>query len=103
MASPRRMDNSSEGSKLPSLLPSLIKTGNYSFKGGTKMGETIRGPMCSTRCGPGWIDDGTRCLSRSYAPKPSGLSQYKPRSGPNGVQKLYYLVVLLPMWRGQLD
>jgi hypothetical protein len=31
MVSPIRMDNSSEGSKLPSLLTSLIKTGNYSF------------------------------------------------------------------------
>jgi hypothetical protein len=29
MMSPIRMDNSSEGSKLPSLLTSLIKTGNY--------------------------------------------------------------------------
>ena len=27
----------------------------------------------------------------------------KPSSGPSGVQKLYYLTVLLPMWRGQLD
>jgi len=31
MVPPIRMDNSSEGSKLPSLLTSLIKTGNYSF------------------------------------------------------------------------
>jgi len=30
MVSPIRMDNSSEGSKLPSRLTSLIKTGNYS-------------------------------------------------------------------------
>jgi hypothetical protein len=30
MVPPIRMDNSSEGSKLPSLLTSLIKTGNYS-------------------------------------------------------------------------
>src|SRR5215510_4689488 len=30
LVSPIRMDNSSEGSKLPSLLTSLIKTGNYS-------------------------------------------------------------------------
>jgi hypothetical protein len=33
MMSPVRMDNSSEGSKLPSLLTSLVKTGNYSNRG----------------------------------------------------------------------
>lgn len=26
-----------------------------------------------------------------------------PSSGPSGAQKTYYLMVLLPMWRGQLD
>jgi hypothetical protein len=32
LVSPIRMDNSSEGSKLPSLLTALIKTGNYRFE-----------------------------------------------------------------------
>lgn len=42
------------------------------------MGETIRGPMCSTRCGAGWIDDGTTCRSASHSPGPTGL--YKENS-----------------------
>ncbi len=37
------------------------------------MGEKIPGPMCSQRCGPGWIDDGTMCRSQSYDPWPIGL------------------------------
>ncbi len=31
---------------------------------------SIRGPMCSTRCGPGFIDDGTLCLTKTYPWKP---------------------------------
>ena len=38
------------------------------------MGSDIRGPMCSTRCGPGWIDDGTMCLNRSYPFGPVGAT-----------------------------
>src|SRR5262245_15453303 len=37
MVSPIRMDNSSEGSKLPSLLTSLLKTGNYSLQSQLKI------------------------------------------------------------------
>lgn len=37
------------------------------------MVEKTRGPMCSTRCGPGWVDDGTMCLSRSYDWGPIGV------------------------------
>jgi hypothetical protein len=29
--------------------------------------------MCSERCGPGWIDDGTMCRSASYSSGPTGL------------------------------
>lgn len=29
--------------------------------------------MCSERCGPGWIDDGTMCRSQTYGPGPTGL------------------------------
>lgn len=36
------------------------------------MAEQLRGPMCSTRCGRGWIDDGTMCLNRSYLPGATG-------------------------------
>jgi hypothetical protein len=36
------------------------------------MPERNSGPMCSTRCGPGWIDDGTMCLARSDAWAPTG-------------------------------
>ena len=32
------------------------------------MSERIVGPMCSERCGAGWIDDGTMCISASYSP-----------------------------------
>lgn len=41
------------------------------------MGDQTRGPMCSTRCGPGWIDDGTMCRTRSYPCGPTGLNQKK--------------------------
>ncbi len=37
------------------------------------MAETISGPMCSTRCGPGWIDDGTMCRAQSTAWIPTGV------------------------------
>lgn len=37
------------------------------------MPETIAGPMCSTRCGPGWIDDGTTCRAASDSPGTTGL------------------------------
>lgn len=30
--------------------------------------------MCSTRCGPGWIDDGTTCRSQSSPPVPIGIA-----------------------------
>lgn len=36
------------------------------------MADIIAGPMCSTRCGPGWIDDGTMCRGRSYSFQPTG-------------------------------
>ena len=37
------------------------------------MNDRFQGPMCSERCGPGWIDDGTMCRSASYSPGPAGL------------------------------
>ncbi len=47
------------------------------------MPETIGGPMCSTRCGPGWIDDGTMCLAQSSTWTPSGAkSQAKCPTPP---------------------
>ncbi len=36
------------------------------------MTETLAGPMCSTRCGPGWIDDGTLCRVASARPGTTG-------------------------------
>ena len=38
------------------------------------MADETSGPMCSTRCGPGWIDDGTLCRAASQC----------PGSGPKG-------------------
>jgi hypothetical protein len=38
------------------------------------MPEKIPHPMCSTRCGPDYIDDGTLCLSKSCSPQPTGTS-----------------------------
>lgn len=37
------------------------------------MGERPPGPMCSTRLGADWIDQGTMCVQRSDAPKPMGM------------------------------
>lgn len=39
------------------------------------MSERIVGPMCSERCGAGWIDDGTMCISASYSPGPIALQE----------------------------
>lgn len=38
------------------------------------MSERRSGPMCSTRCGPGWMDTGTSCLSHSFSPAITGLN-----------------------------
>lgn len=45
----------------------------------TRRVRGIRGPMCSTRCGPGWIDDGTTCRRRSYAWGPIGIERQTKR------------------------
>ena len=37
------------------------------------MVDTVRGPMCSTRCGPDWIDDGTMCRAKSEPMSPLGV------------------------------
>ena len=37
------------------------------------MAGMIRGPMCSLRCGPDWIDDGTMCRSKSEPLSPLGI------------------------------
>lgn len=39
-------------------------------KESSEMGQIKPGPMCSTHCGPGWIDDGTMCRERSYSWRP---------------------------------
>lgn len=36
------------------------------------MPDKLQGPMCSTRCGPGWIDDGTLCVAQSSSPAITG-------------------------------
>ena len=43
------------------------------------MAGNFPGPMCSTRCGADYIDDGTLCLSRSEPPIPTK----PPSSRPN--------------------
>ena len=42
------------------------------------MGEAIRGPICSTHCEPGWIDDGTMCRAESSSRLITGLDQENP-------------------------
>lgn len=37
------------------------------------MGGSKHGVICKTRVGSKWIDDGTRCLTRSSAPGPLGM------------------------------
>ena len=44
------------------------------------MTGSVRGPMCSTRCGPDWVDDGTTCRSKSEAMTPLGVCS-KPSAG----------------------
>ena len=44
------------------------------------MTGSIRGPMCSTRCGPNWVDDGTKCRSKSEPMSPLGLYKKLPAS-----------------------
>lgn len=44
------------------------------------MGGNVRGPMCSTRCGPDWVDDGTMCRSKSEPMSPLGIYT-KPSAG----------------------
>jgi len=34
------------------------------------MGNQVPGPMCTSRVGDHWIDQGTMCLTRSLAPGP---------------------------------
>jgi hypothetical protein len=48
------------------------------------MSESMPTPMCSERCGPDWIDNGTMCRQRSPVPRPVGavaLEQSISRSG----------------------
>lgn len=44
----------------------------------------IRGPMCCTRCSPGWINDGTLCLTKCYSLGPIGVRspEKTPESSP---------------------
>src|SRR5678816_2030428 len=37
-------------------------------------GSSVPGPICSTRVGDDWIDDGTSCRAKSLAPGPVGVA-----------------------------
>lgn len=50
------------------------------------MTDTIRGPMGSTRCGPGWIDDGTMCLAQSSVWTPTGVEGQKKCPTPPTIE-----------------
>lgn len=46
------------------------------------MTGSVPGPLCSTRVGADWIDDGTLCLTRSFAPGPLGWAALLQVSNP---------------------
>jgi hypothetical protein len=42
------------------------------------MGNRVPGPICSTRVGDDWIDDGTLCRTKSAPPQPVGIAAANP-------------------------